>query len=225
VQLGGTNKEMEYQNFLDLTTSGVCSLFGTSIDDLGLHSQKSQPMFEGDAKHKYDENKSRVLGNVLGYLQAYINQIIATISPDYEFEFVGYEREDPKQVLDLDKGEVETYKTLNEKREEKGLKALDHEWADIPMNPQAVQLYQSSQGGMSGMEDMGDDMMGGGMEGMEMEGMEPPGEPGEDEEAAWGEATGDKAQEEGGDFGEDTPEDEGVKKSLQRRARPIRIIV
>lgn len=222
-QLGGTNKEMEFQNWLDLIISGICALFGTSIDDLGLHSQKSQPMFEGDAKHKYQENKSRVLGNVLGYLQAYLNRIIATVNPDYEIEFVGYEREDPKEILDLDKGEVEAYKTLNEKREEKGLERLDYEWADIPQNPQTVQMYMGSQGGMSGMTDMeGMDGMGGGEMGEGMDfGEETEG--GEDEKQS---ATG------GGDFGEETeqPADDQTAKSFlalmqRKKTKAVRIVV
>jgi len=220
IQLSGNNKEMEYQNWLDMLISAICSLFGTSIDDLGLHSQKSQPMFEGDSKHKYSENKSRVLGNVLGYLQSYLNRIIATINPDYELEFVGYECEDPKQVFDLAKGEVETYKTLNEMREEKGLKPLEHDWADIPQSPQAVQLYMGSQGGMSGMEDMGDiDGMG-----------EDEGEGadfGEDDNGDFGEETEGRELEEG-DFGEDTSESEdGLEKSFRRdkSKRTIRIVV
>jgi hypothetical protein len=218
VQLGGTNKEMEYQNWLDFLTSSVCAIFGPSIDDLGLHSSKSQPMFDGDDKFKHRENKSRILGNILGYLQAYINRIIATVNPDYELEFVGYEREDPKELLDLDKTEVETFKTLNEKREEKGLKALDFEWANIPLSPQAVQLYSASQGGMSGMADMGD--MGDGMPGMEGQDMDGNEDGPDGESPDFGDS--------GGDFGEDTQaDDEGVEKSLLRRKRgkPIRIIV
>jgi hypothetical protein len=216
VQLGGTNKEMEFQNWLDLIISGVCALFGTSIDDLGLHSAKSQPMFEGDGKHKFQENKSRVLGNVLGYLQSYLNRIIATVNPDYEIEFVGYEREDPKEVLELDKGEVETYKTLNEKREEKGLKPLEFDWADIPQNPQSVQLFMGSQGGMSGLTDM--EGMGGGEMGDDMDfGEEIEGE--------------DESQPAGGDFGEENKQaDEQTAKSFLapmkcKKTKAIRIVV
>jgi len=212
-QLGGSNRDMEFQGFLDLLISGVTALFGTSVDDIGLHSAKSQPMIDGDSKHKYQENKSRVLGNVLGYLQSYLNRIIAVVNPDYQLEFIGYEREDPKEIADLDKIELDTYKTLNEKREEKGLKALEYEWANIPMSPQVVQLYQSSQGGMSGMEDVGDDDLDGGEE---------------DEETAWGEALngGDEPEEPKVDFGEDIKEtSDDVEKSLHGKNKTIRIVV
>jgi len=164
-QLGGTNKEMEFQNWLEFLTSGVLSLFGTTMDDIGLQLQKSMPMVERDAKPKIEAGKSAILSHTLTFLQAYLNKIIEKVNPQFELEFVGYERDDPQQILDLDKGEVDSYKTLNEKRKEKGLPALEHDWADIPMSPQAVQLFQSGQGGgmmddsgnMDGFGDMAED--------------------------------------------------------------------
>jgi hypothetical protein len=138
------------------------------------------------------------------------------VNPDYEIEFVGYEREDPKEVLDLDKGEVETYKTLNEKREEKGLKPLEFEWADIPQNPQSVQLFMGSQGGMSGMADM--EGMGGGEMGDDMDF-------GEEIESE------DESQPTGGDFGEEIEQaDEQTAKSFlapmkRKKTKAIRIVV
>jgi len=170
------------------------------VDDIGLHSQKSQPMFLGDEKHKYENNRSRVLGNVLGYLQAYLNRIISKVNPDYEIEFVGYEKDDPKEILDIDKGEVESYKTLNDKREEKGLPKLENAMWDIPMNPQAVQLFQSSQGGMSGMEDTGDN-----------------GDDGDSGEEDWGEPS---LETEGEERGEETKEDASGGENDSREKSP-----
>jgi hypothetical protein len=204
VPLNGTNKEMEFQQWNDYLASAVCAVWGTSIDDIGLQTSKAQPLFDGEAKHKYTENKSRVLGNILGYLQAYLNRIIAKVNENFELEFVGYEKEDPKEILDQNKVEMETYKTLNEMREEKGLKAIDltqiKNAADLPMNPQMVQLFMQSQGGMSGMEDAG---AMGDMEGMEGDtgeesGEESPGDFGDENDQKAGESP----ENEGGDFGD-----------------------
>jgi hypothetical protein len=68
-------------------------------------------------------------------------------------------------VSEVDKSEVDTWKTLNEKRAEKGVEPIDltkvKNPADLPMNVQAVQLWQSQQGMGSGMGgdsfDMGDE--------------------------------------------------------------------
>jgi hypothetical protein len=215
VPLNSTNNEMQFQQWNDYLSSAVCSVWGTSIDDIGLQTSKAQPLFNGEAKHKYTENKSRVLGNILGYLQAYLNRIIEKVNVNFELEFVGYEKEDPKEILELDKMELETIKTLNEKREEKGLKAIDitqiKNPADLPMNPQVVQLFTQSQGGMSGMEDAGE------MGGMgEIEGSI-------DEESG---------EENAGDFGdaddqetEESPENEGDDFGKSLHDKTIRIIV
>ena len=155
VSLNGTNREMEFQGWLDFLTSGIVSLFGCSMEELGLHSSKSQPVFERNAAPEIEASKSLVLGDMLAFLQQYINQIVEKVFPGYEIEFVGYERDDPKQVLDIAKGELESYKTLNEVRQEKGLPKIEADWADkCPANPQFVQMYQSAQ--MNGGDDMED---------------------------------------------------------------------
>jgi hypothetical protein len=167
VNLQGTNKEMEFQSWYDLQLSGVVGMFGFSMEDLGLHSQKSQPMIGADTAPKQEASKSLVLGDMLGYLQKHFNKILAYKDPAYGFEFVGYEKDDPKLVLDLDKGEVETYKTIDEKRAEKGLEPFNEKWSQIPLNPQAVQLASGEQAGGSPFGDMGEEDGGDSGEGEE----------------------------------------------------------
>lgn len=186
VQLGGNNRDMEFSNWLDFLVSNVVALFGCSMEELGLHSQKSQTMFEKEGKTQVEQSKSTILGDTLSFLQDYVNRILDIAYPDYQLEFVGYEKDDPKAIVDIDKAETEAYKTLNEKREEKGLKKLDAEWADIPMNPQAVQLFQSAQAQDNNMD----------------------GGAGDDE--SWGDYSGAVMGEdaESGDFGEESLEAE-----------------
>lgn len=158
INLAGTNKEMEFQGWLDFLTSAIVSLFGCSMEELGLHSSKSQPMFERNTTPEIEASKSLVLGDMLSFLQQYINQIIEKAYSGYEIEFVGYERDDPKQILELSKLEIESFKTLNEVRKEKGLKPIEADWADkCPANPQFVQMYQAAQMDGGGMEDVGEE--------------------------------------------------------------------
>lgn len=185
VQLGGNNRDMEFSNWLDFLVSNVVALFGCSMEELGLQSGKSQTMFEREGKARLEQSKSAILGDTLSFLQDYINRIIDIAYPDYQLEFVGYEKDDPKAIVDIDKSEVEAYKTLNEKRVEKGMKKLDAEWADIPLNPQAVQLFQSAQAQQQGGDMGGTD-----------------GEP----DDSWGDYSGDDV--ENGDFGEESSESE-----------------
>lgn len=125
VSLNGTNREMEFQGWLDFLTSGIVALFWCSMEELGLHSSKSHPMIERNTAPEIEASKSLVLGDTLSFLQQYINQIIEKVFPEYEIEFVGYERDDPKQILELAKQEMKSYKTVNEVRKEKGLEPLE----------------------------------------------------------------------------------------------------
>ena len=185
VQLGGNNRDMEFSNWLDFLVSNVVALFGCSMEELGLQSQKSQSMFEREGKTQIETSKSAILGDTLSFLQDYINRILAIAYPDYQLEFVGYEKDDPKAIVDIDKEEIGSYKTLNEKRLEKGLKELDAEWANIPLNPQAVQLFQAAQAQQQqdamGGEESGDDSWGD-YEGAVMGDDAETGEPGAEEE-------------------------------------------
>jgi hypothetical protein len=155
-----TNREMEFQAWLDYLSSGVMALFGCSADELGIQSQKSQAMFENGGQDRMAAAKSSLLGDLLVFFESYINKIVAKINPEYVLEFVGYEKDNPNTVADLDEKEVRTWKSVNEKRAEKGLDPIDltkiENPADLPMNVQLVQLFQSQQA----QDDMGGDMDG-----------------------------------------------------------------
>ncbi len=162
VNLQGNNKEMEFQAWFDLQLSAIAAMFKKSLEEVGLHSQKSQPIIGMNTEPKQEASKSLGLGDILTFLQKHFNQILEYKNPDYVFEFVGYEKDDLRLVAEIDKSEVDTWKSLNEKRAEKGMEPLDltkiENPADIPMNVHAVQLYQAQQqGGMGGNPfDMGD---------------------------------------------------------------------
>ena len=159
-----TNREMEFQGWLDYLTSAVVAMFGCSMDELGIQSQKSQAMFENGGSDRMTASKSALLGDLLTFLESYMNKIVKKINPEYVFEFVGYEKDNPSTIADLDEKECRTWKTVNEKRAEKGLKPIDlndvKNGADLPMNVQLVQMFQAAQA-QAGMGDGMDGMEGG----------------------------------------------------------------
>jgi len=158
VALQGNNQEMQFQSWYDLQLSGIVSLFGESMESIGLHSQKSQSLIGVDTQPKVDATKSLILGDVLGWLQKHFNQIIEAKNPEYEIEIIGYERDDAKLVLEIDKAEVGTWKSIDEKRIEKGLEPFEKSWSQVPLNPYVIQLLGQEQSGMfggGGPDDMG----------------------------------------------------------------------
>ncbi len=158
VPLSNTSREMEFQQWMDYQTSCIVAMFGCSMDELGLQSNKSQALFEHQGATQIKAAKSTILGDMLAFLQDYMTRIIGVFYPGYRLEFVGYETDDPKALADLASAELNSYRTLNEVRKERGEDALEFEWANIPLNPQAVQLYNSAKmqeqpGGGMGLED------------------------------------------------------------------------
>ena len=155
------NRDMEFGTWLDFLVSNVVALFGSSMEELGLQSQKSQTMFAREGKTQMETAKSQILGDTLSFLQDYLNRILSIAYPDYELEFVGYEKTDPKDSADITKTELESFKVLNEVRKEKGLEPLAAKWADeCPANAQLVTLYNAAQQQEQDDEGGGDDAEG-----------------------------------------------------------------
>lgn len=212
-QLNGSNREMEFQQWNDYLTSAVVAMFGCSMDELGIQSQKSQTMFENSGADRMSASKSLLLGDLLTFLESYINKIVKKINSDYLFEFVGYEKDNPNTVADLDEKEVRTWKSINEKRAEKGLDPIDlskvENGADLPMNVQLVQMFQAAQAqaGMGeGMEEGEGDNWENYGDNAEGEQSEESAEDEIEEEIKEDQENGDFGTEENGDFGEEQTE-------------------
>lgn len=166
VNFRNTSREMEFTEWTEMLWSAVCALFGTDMEELGLKSSKSGSMLGANVAPRMEESKSRGLSTVLTFLESHFQKILDRIDDRIDFEFVGYEKDDPKAKGDLEEQELRTYRSIDEIRKERDLEPYNEEWSKIPLNAYVVQLKQS-------------EMMGGGMPGGD-EGM--PG--GEDEQGA-----------------------------------------
>lgn len=195
------NRDMEFSEWYDLQLSGIVALFGESIEGLGLQSKKSQPLIGADTSPRIESSKSLVLGDTLSFLQKHFNQILQYKNPDYELEFVGYEKNDPQLKMQSDKTDVETIMTIDEKRAERGLEAFKQPWSEKPLNAYVVQMSQGGGGD-------GASPFGGGMPDDEDDGAEEAG----DSEVQEAETGGEADDEAWGDIGQEGKK--SVEKSL-----------
>jgi hypothetical protein len=179
-----------------------------------------------------EASKSLGLGDVLTFLQKHFNQILLYKNPAYVFEFVGYEKDDPKLALEIMEGELRSVKALNEKRAEIGMEAIDitkiKNPADLPMNPLVIQAWHNIQGtgGVGGgpFDVADDDFEEGGLDEDPEEGSEGESQEGDGKEiggAEQPEAEGESAG--GGGWGEIDAQHSGaaVKKSLGSAVRIV----
>ena len=164
--LMNSNRDMEYQAFLEFTGALTCAVMGVDPAEAGLRFSQAQQVLSENMDGKQKFSKNRGLADLLGGF-AYMENKFLDLSgydfaQDFLFRFNGLTTDDKGFEADLRKKDVETYKTINEIRKEQGEKPLEH--GDILLNPQYIQyLLQKEQAAqMGGGGDMGS--MGGGDE-------------------------------------------------------------
>lgn len=182
VNMGNTNREMEFSNYLDFLVKLTCAIYSIDPGEINFYMQSSGQgggaMFESNQEARLKVSKDKGLRPLLSAVSRWINQfILQRIAPQYYFSFVGIDSKDEKDIIDLRKTEVAAYKTVDEVREEAGLKPLGPDkGGDLILNPQYMQYKQ--QQAMEAMQG------GGGGEGEPEEpGMEG-GEPTEEEKGS-----------------------------------------
>ena len=161
VNFRNTSREMEFVEWTDMLWSAVCALFGTDMEELGLKSSKSAPMLGANVAPRMEESKSRGLSTVLTFLESHFQKILDRIDDRIDFEFIGYEKDDPKAKGDREEQELRVFRTIDEIRVEKDLEPFNEDWSKIPLNAYTVQLKQASMMGGGGMPGGGEDMGGG----------------------------------------------------------------
>lgn len=156
VSLQGSNKDMEFSQWTEFLWSSVAALFGVDLEELGIRTSKSTTTLGQNVQPRIEASKARGLGSMLGFLEGHLQKILDMVDPKYDFEFVGYERDDPIQKYDMRERQLRTTKTLDELRKEDGDKPFNQPWSSIPLNPYIVQLYQqAAMGGGGGQPDSG----------------------------------------------------------------------
>jgi hypothetical protein len=148
VNMGSTNREMEFHLYLEFLVKIACAVYAIDPGEINFFlsgaSGGSSPLFEDSHEAKLKMSKDKGLRPLLSAISRWINQfIIAPISEEYVFSFVGIDSKNEKDIIDLRKTEGSAYKTLDEIREEAGLSPLGaDEGGDLILNPQYMQFKQ-----------------------------------------------------------------------------------
>jgi hypothetical protein len=178
VSLQGSNKDMEFSQWTETIWTSVAALFGVDLEELGIKTGRSTGVLPDNVGPKIDASKSRGLATSLSFLENHYQKILNKMDPRFDFEFMGYERDDPTVKNNMREAELRTYKTMDELRVEAGLKPFKQPWSMIPLNPYAVQLFQSSQQGGDDGAAAGDPSgMGGAPDGQQVDSGQDGGDP------------------------------------------------
>ena len=159
-----SNRDMEYQKYLEFTGALTASVMGTDLAEVGLRFNQAQSVLSEnqDAKQKF--SKSRALYELLGMFSDDINKILNKsgydFAKDWIFRFNGLNPTDKGFEVDLKTKKVSNYKTIDEIRAENDDPPLE-KGGNIILNPQYLQYIQSlemqEQQGAEGGEQEDDD--------------------------------------------------------------------
>ncbi len=138
------NREMEYHKLMMFLSSTIGAVFGMDMAEMGIKTDDSKSLIGASVEPRIESSKNRGLGAILSFLEQHINKIIRKVNEDYKFRFVGVDREDETKLAELRKTNVEAYLTVNEIRKAEGEEPLKDDYADVVLNPQAVQIYNAA---------------------------------------------------------------------------------
>lgn len=150
VNFRNTSREMEFVEWTDMLWSAVCALFGTDMEELGLKSSKSGSMLGANVAPRLEESKSRGLSTVLSFIESHFQKILDRIDDRIDFEFIGYEKDDPKAKGDLEEQQLRTWRTIDDIRREKDEEPFNQPWSKMPLNAYTVQMKQAEMMGGGG---------------------------------------------------------------------------
>lgn len=105
VKMQETNKDMEFQQWMEFLISMVCSVYCIDPTELGFNFQKSASTFGQDGqKERLNHSKEKGLKPMLMFLQKFMTKyIVSEIDPEFEFIFTGIDLEDEETIIKNDK--------------------------------------------------------------------------------------------------------------------------
>ena len=137
-----SNRDMEYYKLMNFFLSLFAGVFGMDLAELGIKTDTTQHIVGENLEGRIKYSKSRGIESLLGFIQGIMNKIIRKVDENYEFRFVGIDKEDEEKKYKITKAAVESSRTINEMRDEDGLEAKEGEEYDTVLNPQLIQLLQ-----------------------------------------------------------------------------------
>ena len=128
ISLGSSNREMEYQNWVNYLIKVTCAVYQIDPAEIGFvfgNEMQSSTVFAGDPTSRVLMGKEKGLRPLIRSLQTWINRyIIDQIDDRYQLVFVGFDSVSPIDKMKLEKHRMD-YLTLNEIRAQHDLEEID----------------------------------------------------------------------------------------------------
>ena len=146
IDLQKNNRDMEYNAWMEYLIKLACAVYSIDPTEIGWDISRSSGggLFEGSQAQRLQHSKDKGLYPLLKFLQRKINKyIVEQIHPDFEFCFMGLNGMTIEDELNMNIDKVNSFVTVNEIREEYGLKPI--EGGDSPNNSAYLQAKNAEQ--------------------------------------------------------------------------------
>lgn len=147
VDLQKSNKDMEFNSWLEYLIKVSCALFAIDPAEINFPlqgSSGSSPMFDQSNEYKLKNSKDRGLYPILRHIQGKINKyLISQINEKYEFVFAGLDAITRDKEIEQDEKLVKFAMTINEIRAKYDLDPV--EWGDTILDPTIVAMTMQNQ--------------------------------------------------------------------------------
>ena len=96
-----TNKEMEFQKWIEFLIIMFCAVYTIDPSELGFNFQQAKQMFGQDGqKQRLDHSREKGLKPLMVFMQKVISKyIVSEINPEFEFVFTGIDLEDEEAKI------------------------------------------------------------------------------------------------------------------------------
>jgi len=153
-----TNRDMEYQKYMEFTGALTCAIMGADSAEIGLRLNQAKNVLNENADAKQLFSKNRGTKDMLYGFGFIVNKFLKSsnipFAKDWVFRFNGVNTQDKSFEADLRKKDVESIKMVDEVRAELDLPPLPNGLGQIILNSVFMQNKQAvemaAQGGMEG---------------------------------------------------------------------------
>ena len=187
ISVSQSNREMEYEMWMNYLINICCAVYQIDPSEInfpnrgGAGGTGGGGLGDGGIEDRLEHSKDKGLRPLLRFVEEVINKsIIRRFSSEYNFHFVGLDKETEQQRLELLDKAVRSFKTINELRKEKDLPALED--GDIILDPTYTNFLLQKQQNAMMQQEASAPPDGGGGEGEGTEEDTPPEEQKENEE-------------------------------------------
>lgn len=145
VNMTPTANDMQFEKWLNFLINIIASLYGIDPAEIGFPNRGGatggkggSTLNEADPQKKLQQSQNKGLQPLLRFLEDLINKhIVSEFGDKYLFQFVGGDTKSEEDKLNILQTEVQTFKTVNEARKERGLKPI--EGGDVILKAEYIQ--------------------------------------------------------------------------------------